>query len=76
MGKTKFKAVHFAEPTTPFGSVKDAATVTGLSQKFIRDGIKSGLVPHVLAGNKYIINIPALIEVIDAESKNVCTMEE
>lgn len=47
--------------TTPFLRIKDAATATGLSQFYLRNGCKDGTVPHVLSGNTFYINIPALL---------------
>lgn len=53
---------------TPFLSIKDAATVTGLSQKYLRQGVRSGEIPHICAGAKYMINVPALMEKLNAQS--------
>lgn len=46
----------------PFQKIKDAATTTGLSQHFLRDGCKDGSIKHIKSGNTYYINIPALYE--------------
>ncbi len=53
---------------TPFQKIKDAAKATGLSQYFIRQGCKQGTVPHVKSGTVYLINVPALLRKLDAES--------
>ncbi len=53
---------------TPFLSIKDAATATGLSQKFLRLGVRRGEIPHICAGTKYMINLPALMEQLNAKS--------
>ena len=52
----------------PFLSIKDAATVTGLSQKYIRTGVRLGEIPHICAGKKYMVNVPALIEQLNSQS--------
>ena len=53
-------------PATPFQSVTDAARTTGLSTFFLRQGLKTGTVPHIKSGNKYLINIPRLLEALNA----------
>ena len=53
-------------PATPFQSVTDAARTTGLSTFFLRQGLKNGTVPHIKSGNKYLINIPRLLEALNA----------
>ncbi len=46
----------------PFQTIKEACKTTGLSQHYLREGCKSGSVPHITSGMKYYVNIPALIE--------------
>lgn len=52
----------------PFQTLKEAAGTTGLSQRFLRDGCKSGTVPHVKSGTKYYVNVPLLIEQLNENS--------
>ena len=47
--------------TPPFLNIPRACEVTGLSQYYLRNGCKSGSVPHVKSGKTYYINIPALM---------------
>lgn len=51
---------------TPFMKIKDACAMTGLSQYFLRRGIRDGSIPHVTVGVppncKYYVNVPALME--------------
>lgn len=51
---------------TPFMKIKDACAVTGLSQFFLRRGIRDGIIPHLTVGVppncKYYVNVPALME--------------
>lgn len=51
---------------TPFMKIKDAARVTGLSMYYLRNGCKDGSVPHVKSGTVYLVNIPRLLEKLDA----------
>ena len=43
-----------------FLSIRDAATVTGLSQFFLRNGCRDGSVPCIRSGRKYLIDVQAL----------------
>ena len=56
----------------PFMSIKDAATATGLSQFYIRNGCKDGSVPHIKSGNQYMVNVPLLIEELNRASVREC----
>ncbi|MCD8052154.1 MAG: hypothetical protein LUE89_10845 [Clostridiales bacterium] len=44
----------------PFASIVEASKATGLSQYYLRRGCKSGEVPCVKSGDKYLVNLPAL----------------
>ena len=56
-----------AMPTVPFQKIAEACKTTGLSQYFLRQGCKNGTVPHIKSGGVYYINVPALMEALDAE---------
>lgn len=49
-----------------FLSIRDAATVTGLSQFFLRNGCRDGSVPCIRSGRKYLIDVQALNAMFDA----------
>lgn len=51
---------------TSFMKIKDAARVTGLSMYYLRNGCKDGSVPHVKSGTVYLVNMPRLLEKLDA----------
>ena len=51
----------------PFQRIKDATRITGLSQHYLREGCKAGTVPHVMSGNVYLINVPALLRTLSEE---------
>ena len=51
----------------PFANITDAATITGLSQFYLRNGCRNGTIPHVKCGNKFMINVPALLRQLGAE---------
>lgn len=52
-----------------FKTIKAAAQETGLSVCFIRQGCKNGTVPHIRSGCKTYVNVPALMEKLEAESR-------
>lgn len=56
---------------TPFQKIADAATTTGLSQYFLRQGCKDGTVPHVRSGRVYLVNVPALLRQLHATAEEV-----
>ena len=45
----------------PFQRIPAACRITGLSQSYLRAGCKSGDVPHIMSGQTYLINVPALL---------------
>lgn len=58
-----------------FQKISDTARITGLSAYFIREGCKSGEIPHIRCGLTYLVNVPALLEKLDAESRRGTTKE-
>lgn len=51
---------------TPFMKIKDAAQATGLSMYYLRNGCKDGSVPCIKSGTVYFVNVPRLLEKLDA----------
>ena len=56
------------DPTCPFQSINDAVRTTGLSSFYIRTGCKNNTVPHIRAGNTYLINVPLLLDQLNKQS--------
>ena len=55
-----------------FQSIKDTVKATGLSEFFLRKGIRQGSLPHIKSGAKAYINVPAMIKQLEDESlKNI-----
>lgn len=54
------------DDAAPFQSIVDAAHITGLSRYQLRLGCKSGEIPHILSGKKYLVNVPALLKQLGA----------
>ena len=51
-----------------FASLRDAARITGLSECFLRSGCKSGALPHLRSGRKYMLDMAALYRRLDEMS--------
>ncbi len=55
--------------STPFQTIAAASRTTGLSQYFIRAGCKNGTVPCIKSGQKYFVNVPQLLETLNATER-------
>ena len=53
-------------PSAPFQTIPRATEITGLSQRYLRDGVKAGSVPHVRSGSVVLINVPSLLRKLGA----------
>lgn len=49
-----------------FQPIKAAAKITGLSEYSLRQRLKSGEIPHIKSGSKYLIDMPKLLAQLDA----------
>ena len=43
----------------PFLSIAETARITGLSQTYLRKGVRAGEIQHIMSGTKYMVNLPA-----------------
>ena len=53
----------------PYVSVREAVKWTGLSERFIRDGVRACRIPHIMAGKKAMIALRPFLEQLDAEAR-------
>ena len=51
----------------PFQRIPQASNTTGLAQSYLRAGCKNGSVPHIMCGNTFLVNVPALLRQLGAE---------
>ena len=42
----------------PFQPIKNVPRLTGFSEHFVREGVKSGAIPHVRVGVKILVDVP------------------
>lgn len=51
----------------PFLKIPAASKATGLSQFYLRKGCRDGSIPHIMSGPVYLINMPALLQKLNAD---------
>jgi hypothetical protein len=52
-------------PEARFQSIDDACRTTGLSRNYLRNGCKSGEVPHIRSGRLYMVDVVALYKKLE-----------
>lgn len=55
--------------TTPYCTLKEAASRSGLSEYIWRQYVRQGIVPYISSGIKYYVNYPAALEIINKRSQ-------
>ena len=56
-------------PAAPFQPLNAAALMTGLSRWYLMEGCKAGTVPYIRVGTDYRINMPLLLEQLQAATE-------
>ena len=51
----------------PFQSINSTGRCTGLSPSFLRKLLKEGKLPGVYCGNRFMVNIPLLLESLNEQ---------
>ena len=59
---------RMVDASVPFQTIRNTARLTGLSAYYLRAGCKDGSVPHIMVGSEYRINVPQLLDKLNAES--------
>lgn len=59
-------------PITPFQTIREAVRLTGLSERYMRQLHHEGKLPHVMSGNRVMVNVPKLMEMMD----RLCSITE
>ena len=52
----------------PFLTIRECVPVTGLSERYLRDLLRSGELPHACSGNRVLVNVRKLLEMMDEKS--------
>ncbi len=50
---------------TPFQTIREAVRSTGLSERYMREMHREGNLPHVMSGNRVLVNVPKLMELMN-----------
>lgn len=50
-------------------SIADTARITGLSQFFIRNGIRAGTIPFIRSGTKFLVHLPRFLAQLEAAAE-------
>jgi len=56
------------KPIPIFQSIKDTVKTVGISEFELRKRRGAGKLPHIMSGNKVLVNVPALIKLLEKES--------
>lgn len=54
---------------TPYKSIREVVALSGFSDRYLRDGIKSGRIPHIKCGKKYMIPFALFMEQMEREAR-------
>ena len=54
--------------TAPYQSISGASIITGLARGYIRDGCKSGKIPHLMVGGEYRVCMSLFLQQLEAEA--------
>lgn len=68
MTQTENKIVNITPPRLM--SLKKAAEYFGVSEYFLRQGVKNGTIPFIRSGTKYYISVDAMMERIESSCKS------
>ena len=52
----------------PLYPLKKASELSGYSVWHLRNGCKNGTIPHTKVGNRYFVNVPKLLALIDSQT--------
>lgn len=52
----------------PYQSISGASIITGLARGYIRDGCKSGKIPHLMVGGEYRVCMSLFLHQLEAEA--------
>lgn len=70
--QTKVEFANRSNIAQPWQKIAQASKTTGLSQYFLRSGCKDGSIPHICSGTTYMVNVPLLLEQLEAQAKGRC----
>lgn len=60
----------------PFQPIKNVTRLTGFSERFVRNGVKPGMIPHVRVGVKILVDVPKFLVKLQEQSGKGDTNEQ
>lgn len=52
----------------PFLTIRECVPITGLSERFLRELLRSEELPHIRSGNRVLVNVRRLLEMMDEKT--------
>ena len=52
----------------PFLSIRKCVPITGLSERYLRGLLRTGELPHIKTGNRVLVNVRKLLDMMDAKT--------
>lgn len=53
----------------PYQTIRATSITVGLPQHVLRRGCRDGTIPHIRSGRTYYIDVPALLDKLEAEQQ-------
>ena len=68
MKQTEKKQSTKSVDDRPFVTIRDCPARTGLSERYIRQLKRNGELPCIMSGNRCLVNVPMLMELMDQKT--------
>ncbi len=52
----------------PFLTIRKCVPITGLSERYLRELLRKGELPHIKSGNRVLVNTRKLLEIMDEKT--------
>lgn len=52
----------------PFLTIRKCVPITGLSERYLRELLHNGELPHIKAGNRVLVNVRKLLDMMDEKT--------
>lgn len=53
---------------TIYMTIRQTAKRTGIAESFLRSAVKNKKIPGFYSGNKFLVNVPRMLEVLENQS--------
>ena len=52
----------------PFLTIRKCVPITGLSERYLRELLRNGELPHIKTGNRVLVNVRKLLDMMDEKT--------